>query len=62
MGYGYYILNLSLSEFAEITVTNSGGIPAAPSTNGTYILKCVVSSGTPTYSWEEAQQGSGVQF
>ena len=37
-------------------------LPAAPSTNGTYILKCVVSNGTPTYSWEEMQQGSGVQF
>lgn len=26
-------------------------IPTAPTTDGTYMLKCVVSSGTPTYSW-----------
>lgn len=26
-------------------------IPAAPTTDGTYTLQCVVSSGTPTYSW-----------
>lgn len=26
-------------------------IPAAPTTDGNYVLKCVVSSGTPTYSW-----------
>ena len=32
-------------------------IPAASSTNGTYMLKCVVSSGTPTYSWESITVG-----
>ena len=26
-------------------------IPVAPTTNGTYTLRCVVSGGTPTYSW-----------
>ena len=26
-------------------------IPSAPTTDGTYTLQCVVSSGTPTYSW-----------
>lgn len=26
-------------------------IPVAPSTDGTYTLQCVVSNGTPTYSW-----------
>ena len=26
-------------------------VPPAPETNGTYTLRCVVSSGTPTYSW-----------
>lgn len=29
-------------------------IPAAPTTDGTYTLQCVVSSGTPTYSWVSA--------
>lgn len=27
-------------------------IPAAPGANGTYALKCAVSGGVPTYSWE----------
>lgn len=27
------------------------GIPSAPTTNGTYKLRCVVSGGIPTYSW-----------
>ena len=29
-------------------------IPVAPTTDGTYTLQCVVSSGTPTYSWVSA--------
>ena len=29
-------------------------IPAAPTIDGTYTLQCVVSSGTPTYSWVSA--------
>jgi len=37
-------------------------IPAAPSTDGTYILQCVVSSGVPTYSWISAPNASGVSF
>lgn len=35
----------------QMTLTSSP-LPAAPSQNGTYILKCTVSNGTPTYSWE----------
>lgn len=31
--------------------------PTAPTTDGTYMLKCVVSSGTPTYSWESVSVG-----
>lgn len=26
-------------------------VPDAPTTDGNYILKCSISSGTPTYSW-----------
>lgn len=26
-------------------------IPVAPSADGTYVLKCIVSNGTPTYQW-----------
>ncbi len=35
----------------QMTLTPSP-LPAAPSQNGTYVLKCIVSNGTPTYSWE----------
>ena len=35
----------------QMTLTPSV-LPAAPSQNGNYILKCTVSNGTPTYSWE----------
>lgn len=38
---------------AYLTVL-AGRIPAAPTTDGTYTLQCVVSSGTPTYSWVSA--------
>ena len=30
----------------------SSSIPAAPTTDGTYTLTCVVSEGEPAYSWE----------
>lgn len=33
------------------------GLPAASSSDGTYMLKCVVASGTPTYSWESVVVG-----
>ena len=32
-------------------------IPTAPTADGTYMLKCVVSSGTPAYSWESVNVG-----
>lgn len=35
----------------QMTLTPSS-LPAAPSQNGNYILKCTVSNGAPTYSWE----------
>lgn len=38
-----------------ITVDGNGVItaviPAAPTTDGNYVLKCAVSSGEPTYTW-----------
>lgn len=36
----------------HILTLKSPKVPTAPSNDGTYMLKCVVSSGTPTYSWE----------
>lgn len=35
----------------DAIVEVSNRIPAAPTTDGTYTLQCVVSSDTPTYSW-----------
>lgn len=44
--------------FPELfTSSSSSSLPAAPSVDGNYILKCSVSSGTPTYSWESVTIG-----
>lgn len=32
-------------------ITDDVNIPTAPTDNGTYVLKCTVSSGVATYSW-----------
>ena len=32
-------------------------LPAAPSTDGSYMLKCTVTSGVPTYTWEAVTVG-----
>lgn len=44
VGNGISISNNVISSTIE-------GLPTAPTTDGTYTLQCVVSSGTPTYSW-----------
>lgn len=48
--------------YVNSAVANSGGgggisLPTEPSNDGTYMLKCVVSSGTATYSWESVVVG-----
>lgn len=45
------------TEIANNISSSNEVIPPAPTTDGTYMLKCVVSSGTPTYSWEEITVG-----
>lgn len=52
--YGSYVGNVwSMSDpWKRMVTTNE--VPEAPSADGTYTLKCVVSSGTPTYSWVTA--------
>ena len=35
----------------EVATNLNTRVPTAPTTDGTYTLQCVVSSGTPTYSW-----------
>lgn len=36
---------------AWLRIVDRSEYPAAPTTDGTYTLRCVVSNGTPTYSW-----------
>ena len=51
---------LELCNQIKMEIANNSSnevIPSAPTTDGTYMLKCVVSSGTPTYSWEEITVG-----
>ena len=47
---GDYVLRQSASG-AEY-VPHTSPIPALPSEDGTYVLKCTVASGTATLSWE----------
>ena len=61
-GYNYIITNgttialdyLPDSLLAEAENYVDAKIPPAPSSDGTYILTCTVTDGTPTYSWESA--------
>lgn len=56
----FYISNKTLffvKTPAQLRTDWGSYIPAAPSSDGTYLLKCSVSSGTPTYSWESITTG-----
>lgn len=61
-GYNYITTNgttialdyLPDSLFAEIKNYVDAKIPPAPSSDGTYVLTCTVTDGTPAYSWESA--------
>ncbi len=46
-----YTPDSTFSTLGAYLTTLSTRIPVAPTTDGTYTLQCVVSSGTPTYSW-----------
>lgn len=50
-------LPLLMSDINNVIGNINNRIPSAPTTDGTYMLKCVVSSGTPTYSWESVNVG-----
>lgn len=41
-----------IQTYVDDYLANHPVIPDAPTTDGVYTLKCTVSSGTPTYSWE----------
>lgn len=61
-GYNYITTNgttialayLPDSLLAEAENYVDAKIPPAPTTDGTYVLTCTVTSGTPAYSWESA--------
>lgn len=56
--YGMMASKITLADGLKYLYDNKLTIPTVPSTDGNYMLKCVVSSGTPTYSWE-TDSGSG---
>ena len=43
--------------YVDTSVAGVQGLPTASATDGTYLLKCVVSSGSPAYSWESVSIG-----
>lgn len=50
-GDGDYIVRQTNGENAYVLLEKE--LPAAPTENGTYVLKVVINNGTATYSWEE---------
>lgn len=50
-GDGYYLIQVSGTQMT----LNPFRIPMMPTTDGTYTLKCTVSGGTPTASWEAVE-------
>lgn len=52
-----YTPDNTFSTIGAYLKTLAGRVPAPSTTDGTYMLKCVVSSGTPTYSWESITVG-----
>ena len=53
-GDGDYIVRQTngQNEYVELVIPTE--LPTAPTTDGNYVLKCTVSSGTATYTWEAA--------
>ena len=49
---GDYIIHQSDSQMALVPLADVKELPDAPTTDGTYVLKCTVSEGTATLSWE----------
>ena len=50
LGNGNYIINQTGTQMSLIPTTSI--IPAVPTTDGTYKLKCTVSGGQATLTWE----------
>ena len=54
-GDGDYIVRQSNGENSYVPITfPADELPAAPTTDGNYVLKCTVSSGTATFTWASA--------
>lgn len=52
-GDGDYIVRQTNGENAYVPITfPADELPAAPTTDGNYVLKCTVASGTATFTWE----------
>ena len=49
-GDGDYIVRQTNGENTYVLLEKE--LPTAPSTDGSYVLKCTVSGGTATYTWE----------
>ena len=49
---GDYIMRHENGENAYVLLTIPEELPAAPAEDGNYILKCTVSGGEATYTWE----------
>lgn len=52
---GDYLVRHSNGTNSYVPITfPADELPAAPTTNGNYVLKCTVSGGTPTFTWASA--------
>lgn len=51
------IIKGELANVANVSGGSSSNLPTAPANDGTYMLKCVVSSGTAAYAWENVVVG-----
>lgn len=62
-GNGYFAGDIYVGcDSNSLNGTKLARVPAAPVSNGTYILQATVTNGTPTYSWVSLSSLSGVTF
>lgn len=54
---GYYLIQQIGSKMSLVNFR----IPQAPATDGTYILKAIVSGGVPTYTWEAVVESTATE-
>ena len=49
---GDYIIRQSGTQMSLVSYADVHELPDAPTTDGTYVLKCTVTNGVPTHTWE----------